>query len=56
MIPHISVKRILLILTLLLAIHARLFIIPRLNADNLPRLAWHIIAVTLLAVALLFTG
>lgn len=53
---HISVKLILLMLTFLLAIHARLFIIPKLNVNNLPQLAWHIIAVTLLAVALLFTG
>lgn len=53
---HISVKLILLIITLLLAIHARFFILPKLNRDNLSFLALHIIAITLVALALVFTG
>lgn len=53
---HIGIKLLLLIATLLLAIHARFFIIPKLNANNLPSLAWHIAAVTLIAILLLFTG
>lgn len=56
MYSHISLKLILLILTFLLAIHARLFIIPKLNAGNLLFLALHIIAITLVALTLLFTG
>lgn len=56
MYSHISLKLILLIATLLLAIHARLFIIPKLNTDTLSFLALHIIAITLIALALLFTG
>ena len=53
---HVSVKIILLIATLLLAAHARLVIIPKLNADNLFSLMLHIIAVTIIAIAMLFTG
>jgi uncharacterized membrane protein len=53
---HISIKLILLIITILLAIHARFFIIPKLNAKNLSLLGLHIIAITLVALALLFTG
>jgi putative copper export protein len=53
---HISTKLILLTATLVLAVHARFFIIPRLNSGNLSFLALHIIAVTLIALALLFMG
>ena len=53
---HISIKLILLIATILLAVHARLVIIPKLNKDNLSLLALHIIAITIVALALLFTG
>jgi len=56
MTSHISVKLILLIVTVILAIHARLFIIPKLNKDNLSLLRLHIIAITLVALALMFTG
>lgn len=56
MTSHISIKLILLIITILLAVHARLFIIPQLNRENMSLLALHIIAITLIAVALLFTG
>jgi putative copper export protein len=53
---HISIKLSLLIVTILLALHARFFIIPKLNKKNLSFLALHIIAITLIALALLFTG
>ncbi len=53
---HIGVKLILLFVTVLLAVHARFFIIPRLNATNLSQLAWHITAITTVAVLMLFTG
>jgi putative copper export protein len=56
MYAHISVKLILLIATILLAIHARFFIIPKLSADNLSYLALHIVAITIVALGLLFTG
>lgn len=53
---HISLKLILLILTILLAIHARFFIIPKLSVETLSALAMHIVVITILALALLFTG
>ncbi|HNT51477.1 MAG TPA: CopD family protein [Cyclobacteriaceae bacterium] len=42
--------------TLGLAVHARFFIIPKLTNQNLPSMAFHIVMVTVLAVALLLTG
>ena len=36
--------------------HARLRIIPRLSAETLPALAWHIVAVTGLAMAFVVVG
>lgn len=53
---HIGIKLILLILTFALAIHARLFIIPKLSPQNLTLLAWHIAAVTCIAVLMVFLG
>lgn len=53
---HIALKLLLLLATILLAIHARFFIIPKLSADNLSSLGFHIVVVTLIAIALLFTG
>ncbi len=52
----ISIKIILLLLTVVLAIHARFFIIPNLDADKLPMLGWHIAGVTIIAVLMLLTG
>ncbi|MGH8119809.1 MAG: CopD family protein [Gammaproteobacteria bacterium] len=49
-------KIVLLVLTLVLAAHARLRLIPRLAPGNLNLLAGHIIAVTLLAVLFVATG
>ncbi|MFQ5710043.1 MAG: CopD family protein [bacterium] len=51
---HITLKFILLGLTLLLALHARIRLIPRLQSHRLNFLAFHIVAVTVLAV--LFVG
>lgn len=53
---HIGIKLILLLITFALAIHARLFIIPKLNTDTLPSLAMHIIAITVVSVLMLFVG
>lgn len=53
---HIGLKLILLFITFLLAVHARLFIIPKLSRNNLASLGWHIVAITTVAVAMLFVG
>ena len=53
---HLSLKVILVILTLLLAIHARFRIIPKLKPENLGALAFHVIAVTVIGVLLLILG
>ncbi|MBK7149000.1 MAG: CopD family protein [Bacteroidetes bacterium] len=53
---HIGIKLILLFVTFALAVHARLFIIPKLSRHNLALLAWHIAAVTAIAVLMLFIG
>jgi putative copper export protein len=53
---HLALKVILVVLTLILAIHARLRIIPKLKPENLKALAFHIIAVTLIGVMLLILG
>lgn len=49
-------KLALLLLTLLLALDARLRLIPRLTPERLPALAWHIIPVTLISVLFVVTG
>jgi len=49
-------KLALLAVTVALAIHARLRVVPRLDAATLRYLAYHIVAVTLLGVALLVVG
>lgn len=53
---NIAIKLFLLIVTLALAIHAKLTIIPKLNKDNLKPLAYHIIAVTITAILMLVVG
>lgn len=53
---YLWIKIGLVAVTLLLAIHARFFIIPRLSAQNLPVMAFHIVLVTVLAVGLMLTG
>lgn len=52
----ILVKITLLVLTVVLAAHARLRIIPGLEAKNLQLLAYHIIAVTILSVLFVAVG
>lgn len=52
----VALKLALLALTVLVAAHARLRVIPRLSPATLPLLAWHVAAVTLLAVALVAAG
>lgn len=50
----IALKLLLVLLSLILALDARLRIIPYLSPNTLPALAWHILAITFLAV--LFVG
>jgi len=52
----IACKLVFLLLTLVLALDARLRLIPRLSIQTLPALAWHISAVTLLALGLVVVG
>ncbi len=57
--PHhyyLWIKISLLLGTILLAVHARLFIIPKLTVELLPSLAFHIVMATVLAVAFVITG
>lgn len=49
-------KLVLLLLTLLLALDARLRLIPRLTPERLPAMAWHIIPVTVISVLFIATG
>ncbi len=52
----LSAKLLLLAATAALALHARPRLIPQLSDDNLPGLAWHIRAITTLAVAFVMVG
>ena len=52
----VGIKLILLALTILLAIHARFFIIPKLSAKSIPLLASHIFLVTLIGILFLTVG
>lgn len=52
----ISIKLILIFLTLGLALHARLKLIPNLKKENLNYLAFHIISVTTVSILLLLLG
>lgn len=52
----IMLKLLLLLITVSLAVDARLRLIPRLTADNLTALAWHIIPVTLISILFVITG
>lgn len=53
---QLGLKLISLALTAMLGLDARLRIIPRLSAGNLPSLAWHIVPVTVLAVLFVVIG
>ncbi len=52
----ICVKLGLLLATALLAVHARLVIIPKLTPERLPTLAWHIVPVTVVSVVFVLAG
>ena len=52
----IALKLACLAATIALAVHARLFIIPRLDAARLPLLGAHIVAVTVLALGFVWLG
>lgn len=52
----VGVKLVLLAATAGLALHARLRLIPRLSDANLSGLAWHIRAITALAIAFVVVG
>lgn len=53
---YIALKLLLLVGTLALAIHARFFIIPQLSKETLTPLAYHIVAITMLAVLFVVLG
>ncbi len=53
---YIGIKLALLLLTLILALHSRFFLIPKLSEENLNFLALHIVAVTTLAVLFVIFG
>ena len=53
---RVGAKLLLLGLTIALALHARLRLLPRLDGSNLGLLAVHIVVVTVLAVALVIVG
>lgn len=52
----IIAKLLLLSLTVLVALHARLRVIPMLSSNNLRLMAWHIIAVTIISVLFVVVG
>lgn len=52
----VSIKLILLVFTMILAAHARIFIIPKLSTKNLNFMAMHIVAITLTAIGMLVIG
>lgn len=52
----VQAKLVLLCLTALLGVHARLALIPSLNAQRLPQLGVHILLITLTAVAFVWVG
>ncbi len=52
----VHVKLLCLAGTAALAVHAKTRVIPRLNDDNLPVMAWHIAGVTVLSVLFVLAG
>ena len=53
---YIGIKLLLLLGTLVLALHARFFIIPNLTKETLNSLAYHIVGVTTLAISFVIFG
>lgn len=52
----VSIKLLLLFFTVVLAAHARFFIIPRLHSGNLLQLGIHILLINIIAIAMLVIG
>lgn len=52
----ISIKLIFLITTILFALSANIFVLPKLSPKTLPLMAFHIICVTLLGIGFLLVG
>jgi hypothetical protein len=52
----VSIKLLLLFSTLILAIHARFFLIPKLNPSNLLSMSLHIVILSSISVAMLVFG
>jgi putative copper export protein len=53
---RIGIKLILLITTVLFALSAKLFVIPKLSKKTLPLMAFHIISVTTIGIAFVIIG
>ncbi len=53
---RIGIKLILLLATILFALSAKFFVIPKLNNNNLKLMAFHIISVTIISVAFVIIG
>lgn len=52
----VSIKLLLLFVTILFALSANIFVLPRLSAEKLPLMAIHIISVTVLGILMLIVG
>lgn len=52
----VTLKLILLLFTLILAIHARVFLIPKLNPENLNSMGAHIILITIISLLMMILG
>lgn len=52
----VSLKLLLLLLTVLFALSANIFVLPKLSSRNLRFLAFHIVSVTVIGVAMLVLG
>ncbi len=53
---HIALKLFLLVFTVVLAVDARIRIVPRLRTETLPALAWHVFPVTIASVLFVVLG
>lgn len=52
----ISIKLLLLFITILFALSANIFVLPKLSPKKLPLMAFHVISVTILGVLMLIIG
>ncbi|MFL0781289.1 MAG: CopD family protein [Prochlorococcus sp.] len=52
----LATKLLLLVITITLALHARLRLIPNINEADLPQLAWHIRGITAASIAFVVVG